>query len=179
MRIDIVRKLLMEIVEGLKQRIDWIGWINGGWIELEELAVSLGNGGRYPALLAWERNKNKPGHPAPSVRELYARRVVTLMVTALERADLGKREARSFAAGKLVGVFDPAPSERTIKYWVDNQPVMSRQEELLIAGGFAASGGDPDRLAIYFVALCHLALNPSAVVTDKKPPGYFVNSERA
>jgi hypothetical protein len=175
MRTDITRVLLREIIDGLKQRIDWVSWINSGWIELEDVAESLCNGGHHPALLAWEVDKKKQGHPKPSVRERYARRVVACMCTALERAGFGKQAAREFAAAKLEGVFDPPPSERTVRYWVDAQPAMTRQEEVLVAGGFAASGGDPDRLSIYFIALCHLALNPSAIVTDKKPSPYFGN----
>ena len=37
-------------------------------------------------------------------------------------------------------------------------------DELLVATGYAAAGGRPDRLAIYFVGLCHLALNPTVAV---------------
>jgi hypothetical protein len=176
MRIDIVRTLLENIVSGLKSQISWIDWLNCGYVELEDLVMALSNGSRHPALLAWESSKNIAGHPAPSARELYARRAVTLLCTALERAEMSKQEACEFAASKLDGIFDRAPSERTIRYWQAQQPEPTRAEELLMAGGFAASGGDPDRLAIYFVALCHLALNPSAVAVAKNPPDYFGRS---
>jgi hypothetical protein len=176
-RTDIVRFLLAQIVAGMKPRLDWIEWINAGWIELEDFAAALNGGGQHPALVTWQTDKESAGRPAPSVRELYARRVVTLLCTALERAGLGKKEAREFAADKLNGVFDPPPSERTIRYWQDEQPDLSRQEELLIAGGFAAAGGDPDRLAIYFVALMHLALNPTATAVAKKGGDYFGSVE--
>jgi hypothetical protein len=177
LRTDITRRLLQEIINGLKQRIDWISWINAGWIELEDVVVSLCNGGYHPALLAWEADKKLGGHPGPSVRELYARRVVVLMCKSLERTGLGVEKAREFAARKLrqAQVFAEPPSERTIRYWVGLQPKMSPREELLVAGGFAASGGDPERLVYYFLALAHLAMNPSVVVTDKNPRDYFGN----
>jgi hypothetical protein len=173
MRIDIVRTLLENIVNGLKSRINWIDWLNCGYVELEDLTMALGDGRHHPALLAWEANKNVAGHPAPSARELYARRAVALMCTALQRSEMSPGAARRFAASKLVGIFDPDPSERAIRYWQQQQPEPTRAEELLVAGGFAASGGDPDRLAIYFIALCHLALNPTAVAVAKNPPDYF------
>jgi hypothetical protein len=107
MRTNIVRFLLAQIVAGMKPKLDLISWINAGWVELEDFSTALNGGGQHPALAAWEVDKGTAGRPTPSVRELYARRVVALMCTALERAGLNKKAARQFAAAKLVWQFVP------------------------------------------------------------------------
>jgi hypothetical protein len=35
-RTDIVRFLLAQIVAGMKPQLDWVSWINAGWMELED-----------------------------------------------------------------------------------------------------------------------------------------------
>jgi len=161
-RADVVRLLLRRMIDGLKAKLDPASWVNGGWAELEAFTEALCGDGIHPAL---QECATKGGRPAPLSRERYARRLVVLLCESLERAGLSKRAAREFAAQELAaaGVFESAPSCRTIEYWQQNEPVLAPGDELLVATGFAATGGEPAKLAIYFVGLCHLALNPTAV----------------
>jgi hypothetical protein len=177
-RAEIVRHLLQQTVAGLKAKLDPAAWVNAGWPELEAFVEALCSGGMHPALWEWEAAKG--GHPAPSSRERYARHLVVLLCKALERAKLNKRAARKFAAQELAAarVFDSAPSHRTIEYWQAEEPELTHGDEMLIATGFAVAGGQPQRLAIYFVGLCHLTLNPTAAVVREssgKGMGYLGN----
>lgn len=177
-RAEIVRHLLRQTVAGLKAELDPAAWVNAGWAEMEAFTEALCSGGMHPALLEWEAAKG--GHPAPLTRERYARHLVVLLCEGLERAKLNKRAARKFAAGELATarVFDSAPSHRTIEYWQEQEPELTHGDEMLIATGFASSNGDPQRLAIYFIGLCHLTLNPTAVAfreSSGKGMGYLRN----
>jgi hypothetical protein len=163
-RAEIVRYLLQQTIARLKTELDPASWVNTGWAELESFIEALHSGGLHAALQEWEAAKG--GHPKPLSRERYARHLVVLLCKALERAKYNKRKARKFAARELAAarVFDSAPSHRTIEYWQEEEPELTHGDEMLIATGFATSNGHPDRLAIYFIGLCHLTLNPTAVV---------------
>ena len=125
----------------------------------------------HSALTEWEDGKNKAGRPAPSTREIYARRIVVLMVIALRRTCFrSKEKARQFAAQELqrCGVFEQAPSVKSLEYWEEQLQTPGPGEELLISAGIAAAGaGKPQQLALYFVALCHLAISPTAVAVEE------------
>jgi hypothetical protein len=177
---EIVRFVLREHLHGLKEKLDPATWVNSGWAEVEAFVEALSNGGMHPALVEWEDAKNKKGHPAPSMREIYARRVVVLMVTALRRTCFrSKAAARQFATNELqrCGVFEEAPSAKTLEYWEEEFRTLGPGEELLLSAGIAAAGaGKPQQLALFFVALCHLALNPTAMIIEEnagKGGGFF------
>src|SRR5437763_12082929 len=113
----IVRFVLREHLRGLKDKLDPATWVNSGWAEVEAFVEALSNFGIHAALTEWEDGKNNAGRPAPSTREIYARRIVTLMVIALRRTCFrSKDKARQFAAGELqrCGVFEEAPSAKTL-----------------------------------------------------------------
>jgi hypothetical protein len=164
-RTNIVRLLLRQIVVGLKVELDPAAWVNAGWAELESFVDAFCDGGTHPALLEWMTARANSGRPAPSTREAYARRLVVLMCESLRRAGLNRRATRELAAQELAatGVFDNTPSPQTIEHWQRSESVLAPADELLISTGFAASGGEPAKLAIYFIGLLHLALNPTAM----------------
>lgn len=88
------------------------------------------------------------------------------MCEALERAGLNRRAARKFAVKELkgTGLFDDTITHRTVEHWQEELLPLMPGDELLTATGYATAGGEPRRLAIYFIGLCHLALNPTAAV---------------
>jgi hypothetical protein len=166
LRADTVRLVLREHVRGLKGKLDPESWINGGWAEVESFVEDLCSGGMHPALVDWEADKDRAGHPAPSSRELYARRLAVLMAIGLNRIGLSGRNARRFAASELAraGVFDSAPTAKRIEHWQARYfPALDSGAELLLATGIATAGRDAHKLALYFIGLSHIATNPTAV----------------
>jgi hypothetical protein len=166
-RAEIVRLLLRRHIAGLKARLDPASWQNAGYSELESFTEALCAGGAHPALLAWAETRARGGRPVPPARELYARRLVALLCEALRRAGLSKRAARRFAARQLErGGVEVSP--KTIEHWMARDYPLSTplaaNDELLVSTGLATSGLNPERLAIYFVGLFHLASNATAVV---------------
>jgi hypothetical protein len=184
LRSNIVIALLTEIAARLKNELDPAAWLNGGWPELEAFTEALRSGGVHPALLAWQQTKDAAGRPAPLQREIYARRLAVLLCVALERAGLNKRAARRFAARQLedAGVFAKPPTHRAIEHWQQSEPTLTPDRELLVATGFATAGGDPRRLAMYFIGLANLALNPTAIAvreeSSREGAGYIGNFEQ-
>ena len=162
-RTEIVRLILQQMVSGLRARLDPVAWVSAGYIELESFVHALCNGEMHPALAAWEADKAPPGRRAPSTREFYARRVAVLLCEALERAGYSPGAARKFAATEIgaAGVFDRRISDRVLERWQAQERPLMPGDELLVATGFAAAGGQPARIAIYFIGLCHLAMNPT------------------
>jgi hypothetical protein len=164
-RAETVKFFLSQLVVRMKAELDPASFLNIGGAEIEMFVAALLSGGLHPALTEWEDIKNYSGRPLPSMREQNARRLVILMCVALERAGLKKRAARKSAEGKLATahVFDKPPSHRTIEYWQgERDPALTPQDELLAATGFTIAGGDPQKIALYFIGLAHLALNPTA-----------------
>jgi hypothetical protein len=167
LRADTVRLVLREHVRGLKENLDPARWLNSGWAEVESFVEALCSGGMHPALIDWEADKDRAGHPAPSSRELYVRRLAVLMAIGLNRIGLSGRNARRFAADELAraGVFDSAPTAKRIEHWQARYfPALDTGAELLLATGIATAGRDPHKLALYFIGLSHVATNPTAVV---------------
>jgi hypothetical protein len=168
-RADEVRLLLRHIVVGLKPRLHPAQWQNCAWPELESFVEALCSGGMHPALTEWQVAKDNAGHPALSSRELNARRLAVLMYEALKRVEAfpSKLAAREFVAAKLAntGVLDHAPTAKVIEHWQRrDHPSLAPGDELLLATGIATAGRDPQKLALYFLGLWHLADNPTAVI---------------
>ena len=168
-RARIVRHLLQRTIEGLKAELDAATWITAGWSELESFVDALCNNGAHPAINECVAGRANGGRPAPSTRELNARRLVVLFCESLERAGLNRRASRRFAVKELnnAGLFNGTISPKIIEYWQGKELPLAPDAELLCATGFAAAGGEPSRLAIYFIGLCHLALNPTAVAVPE------------
>jgi hypothetical protein len=178
MRADIVRLLLQQTVSGLKTQLDPATWVSAGWVELEAFVDALCGRGIHPALAEWTATRANGGRPEPSTRESYARRLVVLFCEALQRTGLNGRAARRFAAKELgaAGLFGGTLSPRMIEHWREQVLPLTPSDELLAATGFAAAGGQPHRIAIYFVGLCHLTWNATTTVVregTQEPPGYI------
>jgi hypothetical protein len=174
---DTVRHLLRQIVSSLKAELDPAAWLNGGWPELEAFTAALCDARTHPALAEWQEAHAHGGRPTPPARELYARRIVVLLVVALERIGLSGRAARRFAARELASseLFDGIGA-KTIEHWRERDypisvPLMP-EDELLVANAVSLAGlgqHRAQRVARYFVGLCHLALNPTAVAALSEP----------
>ena len=164
-RTEIVRLILQQMVSGLRARLDPTAWVSAGYIELESFVHALCNGEMHPALAAWEADKAPPGRRAPSTREGYARRIAVLLCEALERAGHSPGAARRYAATELTagGVFRQKVTDRVLERWQEQERPLMPGDELLVATGYTTAGGQPARLAVYFIGLCHLAMNPTVV----------------
>jgi len=174
-RANIVQHLLCTIVSGLKAELDPVAWINGGWSELEAFTEALCTAGTHPALVEWKTAHAGAGHPAPLTRELNMRRNVILMCVALERVGLSGRAARRFAAHELARseMFDGVTA-KVIEHWRERDYPISEslapEDEFLVANAVSIAGLGPHRaqlVAKYFIGLCHLALNPTAVALSE------------
>jgi hypothetical protein len=167
LRADVVRLVLREHLRGLKEKLSAESWLNGGWSEVESFVEALCSGGAHPALTQWEADKAAAGHPAPSSREHYARRLAILLAVGLNRIGLSSRSARRFAADSLAraGVFESAPTAKGIEHWQARYfPALDTSAELLLATGIATAGRDPHKLALFFIGLAHVAANPTPTV---------------
>jgi hypothetical protein len=170
-RAEIVRSVLRRIVVGLKAELDPASWLNAGWAELESFTEALCTTGVHPALTEAALLRARSGRPGPSTGEQYVRRLVVLMCTTLERSGFNRRAARKYAARSLehTGVFATPPSHRSIEHWQHDYAALTPADELLAATGLAAAGGEPQRIVIYFIGLCHLASNATAMVVREPP----------
>lgn len=165
LRDEIVRTILRRIIAGARGNLDPAAFLNGGWDQFDGFVAALLHGGTHPTLTAWERAKANAGRPLPSY-EIHARRLAVLMVTALSRIGLATGAARQFAADELfrAGVFDEPVSRSTVKHWQQRDyATLTPDDELLLATGIATAGRNAQAIARYFVGLCHLVRNPSAV----------------
>jgi hypothetical protein len=173
-RAEIIRKLLRETIGRLKSNLGPESWLNGGWSELADFVEALCSGRPHPALMEWEEAKRSGGHPVISSRERQVRRYAVLLAEALRRIGLPEGGARRTAADALTRtyVFDDAISASIIRHWRERDyPILFPEDEQIIATGIATAGLNPGRLAIYFVGLCHLTRNPSAVaIRDSRLP---------
>jgi hypothetical protein len=163
-RAEIVRFLSRQIIDGLKAKLDPASWVNAGWSEFEAYVDALCNGGTHPALAEWMTDRANGGRPAPLIRETYGRRLAVLFCESLVRAGMNRRAAQHYAVEELAttGLFGTI-TPRVIRFWAEKILPLSPEDELLVATGFTTAGGQPQKLALFFICLCHLALNPTAV----------------
>jgi hypothetical protein len=118
-------------------------------------------------LRSWEKRKaTEAAHrPGPSRRELQARHFAVLLCAALERAGLGKEQARQQVSRLLApqsGLFARPPSHDALQRWQRAGPALTREDERVIANAMAKGG--PREIKAYFVGLLHFALNPLAKI---------------
>ena len=100
--------VLWELLAAAKEKIDVVDWRAEGGPEAEAFLHALETGGQHPLLRKWEELKATvaANRPVPDPLDLNARRLVVLLVEALHRAGLGKRDARKRAAKALHGYSD-------------------------------------------------------------------------
>src|SRR5215470_3702048 len=115
-------KFLWELLATAKTQVDVATWCKEGGLEAEDLLDAIDSGRPHPLLRSWEGRKATvaANRPAPSLRERRARRFVVLLCIALERAGLGKQQARQQVSGLLAsqsGLFSPAPSDYALERW--------------------------------------------------------------
>ena len=103
--------------------------------------------------------------PRPNLRELHARHLAVLLCAALERAGLGKRQARQQVSQLLAsqsGLFAKPASDHALERWQRAGPALTPEDECVIANAMAKGG--PREIKAYFVGLLHFALNPFAKI---------------
>jgi len=160
-------KCLWELLAAAKQQVDVATWCKEGGLEAEDLLDAIDSGRPHPLLRSWEERKATvaANRPAPSQRELHARRLVVLLCIALERAGLGKRKARQQVSRLLApqsGLFAQPPSYHALERWQRAGPALTPEDECVIANAIAKGG--PREIKAYFVGLIHFALNPLAQI---------------
>ena len=163
----LARKCLWELLAAAKLQVDVATWCKEGGLEAEDLLDAIDIGRPHPLLRSWEERKATvaANRPAPSRRELHARRLVVLLCIALERAGLGKRKARQQVSRLLApqsGLFARPPSEHALERWQRAGPALTPEDECVIANAMAKGG--PPEIKAYFVGLLHFALNPFAKI---------------
>jgi hypothetical protein len=163
----LARKFLWELLAAAKQQMDVATWCKEGGLEAEDLLDAIDSGRPHPLLRSWEERKATvaANRPRPSLRELYARRFVVLLCIALERARLGKRQARQQVSRLLApqsGLFAQPPSHHALERWKRAGPALTPEDECVIAN--ATAKGGPREIKAYFVGLIHFALNPLAKI---------------
>jgi hypothetical protein len=159
----LARKCLWELLAAAKAQVDVATWCKEGGLEAEDLLDAIDSGRPHPLLRSWEERKATvaANRPRPSLRELHARRLVVLLCVALERAGLGKRQARQQVSRLLAsqrGLFSRPPSDHTLEHWQRAETAPTPEDEQTIANAMAKGG--PREIKAYFVGLIHLALNP-------------------
>jgi hypothetical protein len=92
----LARKCLWGLLAAAKPQVDVATWCKEGGLEAEDLLDAIDSGRPHPLLRSWEERKatEAANRPAPSRRELHARRLSVLLCTALKRAGLDKQQAR-------------------------------------------------------------------------------------
>jgi hypothetical protein len=134
----LARKFLWELLVAAKQQVDVATWCKEGGLEAEDLLDAVDSGRPHPLLLSWEESKSTvaANRPAPSRRELHARRLSVLLCTALERAGLDKQQARQQVSRLLAsqsGLFAQPPSKHTLERWQRAGPALTPEDECVIA----------------------------------------------
>jgi hypothetical protein len=112
-------KYLWELLATAKTQ-DVATWCKEGGLEAEDLLDAIESGRPHPLLRLWEERKATvaANRPAPSRRELRARHLAVLLCAALERAGLGKRQARQQVSRLLAlqsGLFAQPPSDHALQ----------------------------------------------------------------
>ena len=161
----LARKFLGELLAAAKQQVDVATWCIEGGLEAEDLLDAVDSGRPHPLLRSWKERKAAK-RPAPSRRELHARHLAVLLCAALERAGLGKRQARQQVSRLLAlqsGLFAQPPSDYALERWQQAAgPALTPADECVIANAMAKGG--PREIKAYFVGLLHFALNPLAKI---------------
>jgi hypothetical protein len=80
----------------------------------------------------------------------------------LERAGLGKRQARQQVSRLLASESSQPPSDHALERWQRAGPALTPEDECVIANAMAKGG--PREIKAYFVGLLHFALNPLAKI---------------
>lgn len=157
----LARKFLWELLAAAKQQVDVATWCKEGGLEAEDLLDAIDSGRPHPLLRSWVA----ANRPAPSRRELHARHLAVLLCAALERAGLGKRQARQQVSRLLAsqsGLFAQPPSDHALERWQRAGPALTPEDGCVIANAMAKGG--PREIKAYFVGLLHFALNPLAKI---------------
>ncbi len=159
-------KFLWELLAAAKQQ-DVATWCKEGGLEAEDLLDAIDSGRPHPLLRSWQERKATvaANRPTPSRRELHARHLVVLLCAALERAGLGKRQARQQVSRLLAsqsGLFAQSPSDHALERWQRAGPALTPEDGCVIANAMAKGG--PREIKAYFVGLLHFALNPLAKI---------------
>jgi hypothetical protein len=160
-------KFLWQLLAAAKRQVDVATWCKEGGLEAEDLLDAVDSGRPHPLLRSWEESKATvaANRPAPSRRELHARRLSVLLCTALERAGLDKQQARQQVSRLLAsqsGLFAQPPSKHALERWQRAGPALTPEDECVIANAMAKGG--PCEIKAYFVGLIHFALNPLAKI---------------
>jgi hypothetical protein len=160
-------KFLWELLATAKTQVDVATWCKEGGLEAEDLLDAIDSGRPHPLLRSWEERKSTvaANRPSPSLRELHARHLAVLLCAALERAGLGKRQARQQVSRLLApqsGLFAQPPSDHALERWQRAGPSLTPEDECVIAN--ATAKGGPREIKAYFVGLIHFALNPLAKI---------------
>src|SRR5262245_12281208 len=158
-------KCLWELLAAAKHQVDVATWCKEGGLEAEDLLDAIDSGRPHPLLRLWEERKATvaANRPAPSRRERHARHLVVLLCIALERAGLGKRQARQQVSRLLArqsGLFAQPPSDHALERWQREGPALTPDDERVIADAMAKGG--LREIKAHFVGLLHFALNPLA-----------------
>jgi hypothetical protein len=154
-------KFLWELLAAAKQQVDVATWCKEGGLEAEDFLDAIDSGRPHPLL----RSRVAAHRPAPSRRELQARRLAVLLCTALELAGLDKQQARQEVSRLLAlqsGLFAQPPSKHALKRWQGEGPALTPADKCVIADAMAKGG--PRKIKAHFVGLLHFALNPLAKI---------------
>jgi hypothetical protein len=151
--------------EALKR--DHVAWRELGGFEAQDLLRALETGGSHPLLRQWEQLKAGPAanRPAPAPSEQSARRFIVLLRIALERAGMGKTEAREHIAsairrhGRQVGL--PTTTGEAIRHWErDLAPPPGPQDDAVINTALDRCGNDAAQLTRHFLGFVEFARKP-------------------
>jgi hypothetical protein len=164
-----VMHFLWNVLNHFRENTDPAGWLQHG-LNVEEFLECLESGRPHPVLDAWEKLKSGPAanRPAPSSRELGARRFAVLACEALDRRNVGPDQARRLVAKELarakVFANSPsknAPSANAIHHWQKAQPPLTAADETVIANAQRAAGASDSDLVKYFVGLIGITRDPA------------------
>ena len=150
-RARLARKCLRELLDAAKQQVDVATWRKEGGLEAEDLLDAIDSGRPHPLLRSWEERKATvaANRPAPSRRELHARRLSVLLCTALERAGLDKQQARKQVSRLLAsepGLFSHPPSDHALERWQRAETALTPADECVIANATAKGGPRSKRI---------------------------------
>jgi hypothetical protein len=167
-RAELAAKCLRGLLDAAEERTEPVAWALSGGHEAKDFLECIESGCWHPLLRLWnERKATVAAHrPAPTMRDLIARRFVIILCAALERTGLGKGEARKFAAEAVAAqgnAFPDAASAGAIHRWQRNQPPLTAVDEGWITTAFSLCGNDRERLAQYFTGIIHLRTSPLSI----------------
>jgi hypothetical protein len=159
---------LWQMIAAAKAQIDGVNAYAIGLADAEAALEAWTTGGQHAFFRIWKERKRILAHRSgPSPVELELRRMILLMVEALQRTGYGPTEARKFAARELQHIkVLGKPSDRAIEGWQDEHPLeLTPKDEQLLANGIALCGHQaPAKLALYFISLAHLVADPGVAV---------------